>query len=138
MICIFLIVLIVLVIVYSRWEKKPEVKPSKIQGSGLFATKDYKEGEVILDNVFPHKPPDLELYDPIGEEKFNKYMSFMGSKINHCSNKYNTDLITSDYTSFPLIAVKNINKGSEILANYKIVNSNFPFIAPPGKDYFQC
>ena len=59
MICIFLIVLIVLVIVYSRWEKKPEVKPSKIQGYGLFATKDYKEGEVILDNVFPHKPPDL-------------------------------------------------------------------------------
>ena len=50
----------------------------------------------------------------------------------------NTDIMTNDNIYFKLIATKDIPKDKEIIANYDLIHSKFPFIAKSKKDYIKC
>ena len=111
---------------------------SQIQGEGLFANQSFKRGDVILEDIFPHRHPDQALYDSLPPTAFSNIISYEGSKINHCGRRYNSDVTTTDYHKLQLVAIKDISPNQEITANYNRVNQNFPFIAPQGENYFQC
>ena len=61
-----------------------------------------------------------------------------GKYINHCTTKYNTDLITNDNIYFKLIAIEDIPKNKEIVANYDTINNKFPFIDNSKEYYKKC
>ena len=69
---------------------------------------------------------------------FNKSLSIEGKYINHCSREYNVDIITNDNIYFKLIAIKDIPKDKEIVANYDLIHRKFPFIAKSKKHYNKC
>ena len=47
--------------------------------------------------------------------------------------------MTNDNIYFKLIATKDISsKDKEIIANYDLIHSKFPFIAKSKKDYIKC
>lgn len=113
-----------------------EIKPSGINGDGLFAIKSYNKGDVILDDIFPHAPRGFDTRK-IDEKKFNKYISLEGTKINHCKTKFNSDLILQDM-KHRLVALTAIDKGAEVTANYNRVNQKFPFISVADADFQSC
>ena len=47
------------------------IKPSKIHNQGLFANTDFKKGDIIIPNIFPTKPKNIEFYDIISRNIFN-------------------------------------------------------------------
>jgi len=57
---------------YVNYTKTIYVAKSKIQGEGLFASKHFTKDDIILENLFPHKNSDEELYEPISKTKFNE------------------------------------------------------------------
>ena len=67
-----------------------------------------------------------------------RYLSTEGAKINHCSRKYNSKIISDDYSIYRLVATRNIKKGEEITVNYDHTNKLYPFIAGSKKDYISC
>lgn len=113
-----------------------EIKQSGIHGDGLFAIKNYKKGDIILDDIFPNAPSDVDM-SKITKKKFIKYISLEGAKVNHCGSKFNSDVILKD-KKHGLVALKKINKGDEITADYNRVNKNFPFIGGADADFSDC
>ena len=111
---------------------------SDIHGSGLFSVPPIKKGEVILDDIFPHKIGDLELQKDINDIYFNEFISREGANVNHCSNRYNADVYTKDNKKYSLIAIKDIFMNEEITANYDIVHKKYPFIAGSKSFYKEC
>jgi hypothetical protein len=97
---------------------KLRVKPSPIQGTGVFADETVKQGAVI-----------------IGANGVT--ISKLGKLVNHCAESYNA-LVRKDGSVYNLVSTKKINKGDEITANYDIVNSKYPFIAGSNPDYKKC
>jgi len=130
--------IIVLISLHCLLPEKPYIHESKIHGDGLFAGKNYKKGDVIYKDVFPYKGKDDILFNPVGREKFHKYILKEGRYINHCFRNKNVNIVSNDYKSFPLIATKDIQKHEELIANYDIINKKFPFIAPSLPNYVKC
>ena len=101
---------IILLLIYFFLPNKPYISRSKIHGNGLFAGRNYKKGEVIFDDLFPYKEKDEMLFNPVGKVKFQEYIIEEGKLINHCSVNKNIDIQTNNYKSFPVIAMKDIQK----------------------------
>ena len=78
------------------------------------------------------------LFNPIGKIKFQEYIIEEGKLINHCSVSKNIDIQTNNYRSFPVIAIKDIQKHDELFADYNIINKHYPFIAPALPSYVKC
>lgn len=111
---------------FSLLSHEPFISKSNIHGKGLFADKEYKKNEVILENIFPHKKKSEILFLPI-PDKFDKYIINEGKYINHSLN-YNTIIVSDDYKIFKLVANKNIKKNEELTCNYNKLHKQFPFI----------
>ena len=103
---------------------KLRVKPSPIQGTGVFADETVKQGAVIIGDVFR-----------VGANGVT--ISKLGKLVNHCSESYNA-LVRKDGNVYNLVSTQKIDKGNEITANYDIVNSKYPFIAGSNPDYKKC
>tara|TARA_Y100001980_G_C14461532_1_gene243343 strand:- start:158 stop:589 length:432 start_codon:yes stop_codon:yes gene_type:complete len=134
---IFILFICLLIIEYCI-PKNTFIKRSDINGKGLFAAKNYKVGDIILDNIFPKKPKEQILFNPISFNDFNHYISKEGLHVNHCSNNFNSDIHTEDYKDYKLIATKDILRGKEITANYDSIHKKLPFIAGSKPDYVTC
>jgi len=134
--------LVVLAYIIIRKMKKKEtysdleIKPSGINGDGLFAIKSYNKGDVILDDIFQRAPRGFDTRN-MNKKKFSKYISLEGTKINHCETKFNADLILQDM-KHRVVALTAINKGDEVTANYNRVNQKFPFISGANTDFEAC
>jgi len=137
MIRVFLVILVIIVGIYMS-QSTSYISSSGINGQGLFTNQTFHKGEIILDNIFPHKDLNERLYEPIHAELFNRYISKEGSKINHCSKSYNSQVYTDDYKKYQLIATKDISKNIEITSNYDNVHKMFPFIEASHKNYNLC
>lgn len=103
---------------------KLRVKPSPIQGTGVFADETVKQGAVIIGDVFR-----------VGANGVT--ISKLGKLVNHCSESYNA-LVRKDGSVYNLVSTQKIDKGNEITANYDIVNSKYPFISGSNPDYKKC
>jgi hypothetical protein len=112
---------------YDLIFRKYSIQPSPIHGKGLFAKQTFQVGDIILDDLFPHKHPQRKLTDYVPD--FENVIVHEGKFINHCSKKDNSDVISHDKKKFILVAKRFIPKGKEITANYDIVSRKFPFIA---------
>lgn len=136
---IFCVIFTLLIIVSFNFRKKDiYISPSKINGLGLFAGKNYKKGSVIISDLFPYREKNKILFNIIPKVDFNKYIVKEGKYINHCTVKYNSDVTTKDNKLYKLVAIKDIKKGDEITSNYDKVNMSYPFIAKSKKDYNVC
>lgn len=110
---------------------RTELKPSAIEGSGLFAAERISEGRVIweftpgLDVVFPLTL--LKSLPPVVQDFLNKYCSRYGEYltvyadnarfINH-SRESNTRW---DDEAYVLVAARDIEAGEEITEDYNVV-----------------
>tara|TARA_B100000401_G_C52310624_1_gene487119 strand:+ start:49 stop:474 length:426 start_codon:yes stop_codon:yes gene_type:complete len=135
---LLLILISTIIIMYLFIPSSPYIYRSKINGKGLFSGKNYKKDDIIYNNLFPYKSNNTLLFNPISKDKFEKYILNEGLFINHCINKQNVKIISSNYKIFKLVATKNIKKNEEIYANYNKENKNFPFIAGALPDYVKC
>ena len=126
---ICVIICLLVIIYYLCYQNEFIIQSSNIHGKGLFSKKSYKKGDIIIQNLFPYKPDNRIIKHPIDVQDFNQIIMKEGLYINHCSKKYNTTLITKDYKTFQLIALKKIKSYEEILVNYDRVNKHIPFIA---------
>ena len=106
------------------------VKESKIHGKGVFANRDFKKGEVVIDWSKCSEILSKEEFEKLSENE-KRYVSLIDGKyvhffsparfVNHSCNS-NTKAINKCDT-----AIKNIKKGKEITANYlyeKVPNLN--------------
>ena len=103
---------------------KVEVRNSKIQGRGVYATKDIKKGEVII-VWHPKKVINLEELEKLSEEERDHTHYIGGGKyflmgeperfVNHSCNP--NSFIGPGYKD---IALKEIRKGEEITSDYSI------------------
>ena len=58
---VILIVICLIIIVYYLYIKQEfTIHRSKIHGKGLFASKSYQKGDVIIANLFPYKDTKRE------------------------------------------------------------------------------
>ena len=130
-ICLFLITIYIIERII-KYNKSVYISTSRINGLGLFAGKDFKKGDIIINNLITSKR------NPLNHNKINNSIIREGKYINHCSFQYNSDIITTDNTIYKLIAIKDIKKNKEITGNYDKVNNNFPFIKPSSKHFFIC
>ena len=135
----FIIIIFTLFIIFLfiNYNKSYYIDKSNINGVGLFSNKDYKKNDIIIRDLFPYNN-DRNIIKKLTKKDFSDYIIHEGKYINHCSNKYNTDIITNDNIYFKLIATKDIPKDKEIVTNYDLINSKFPFIAKSKKDYIEC
>ena len=131
MICLIIGIIICLLFIIYYLCKQNEflIQSSNIHGKGLFSTKSYKKGDIIIKNLFPYKSINRIIKHPIDVPDFNQMIIKEGLYINHCSKKYNTTVVTKDYKTFQLIALKSIKPYEELTANYDRVNKHIPFIA---------
>ena len=111
---------------------------STIHGNGVFANRDFEKGEIIIHDIFPNKPKGILFYDNVSLDMFNKSICIEGKNFNHCSKNSNSDLVSDDYQTFKLIAIKKIKEGSEITSDYNRVHLHFPFIRKPDKQFISC
>jgi hypothetical protein len=114
------------------------ISTSKVNGEGLFTDQNFKKGDIILDNIFPHKDSNEILFKPINDEFFYKYISKEGVKINHCSNSDNAVVYTSDHKIYKLVSTKDILKNTEITVNYDKTHKKYPFIDGSHTNYNLC
>ena len=135
---LFALLLFVIFILHFIAPKKPYIKKSKIHGDGLFAPKDYKKGDIIIENLFPKKDDNVSIFNPIEKKIFDYYIINEGKFINHCSVNYNTDLVSKDHKLYQFIADKDIQKDEELFLNYDLLNKKFPFIARSKEGYQTC
>lgn len=139
---VILIVICLIIIVYYLYIKQEfTIHRSKIHGKGLFASKSYQKGDVIIANLFPYKDTKRKIKYVGDAPDFNDIIIHEGKYINHCSKKFNSIVDTNDYRLFSLIATKNIQPKEEITANYDIINQRIPFIADSSvttKNHFRC
>lgn len=134
---VFFILFSILTFIKNRLSKT-YVSKSNIQGEGLFANTDFKINDVILKEVFPYNLNKEKLLNGLSLDKFNKYISYEGTKINHCSTKDNSKLVSSDNIHFQLVATRSISKNEEITTDYNITNNKFPFIHAASDLYENC
>ena len=134
-----LVILIGLLSYIRLWlSTRTYVGVSQIQGEGLFANQSFKQGEVVLEDIFPYRDSDMVLRNYVPLSTFSNIISYEGSKINHCSQSYNTTVVSQDYKKLQLVAIKDISPNEEITANYNLVNKKFPFIAKASSSYTTC
>jgi hypothetical protein len=110
--------------------KEPYISFSNIDGQGVFSGRNYKENDIIYENIFPYKDNSVILFNPISTNSFNNYIKKEAKYLNHCGTRKNIDIITHDYRNFTVIATKDIKKNEELLADYNDINKKYPFIAP--------
>ncbi len=124
-----------------------EVKPSPLHGKGVFATRDFKKGEIIgslrskrVSNKLARKiktlniKPDvyyLHYYDVIDSWLLAvndfKYMNssdrdnnvIFSRKLGDIYNKVRTSGKNTSVIGYPLEAIRDIKKGEEILTHYE-------------------
>ncbi len=113
MIIIIIIISILLFLFLSNQEEQFIVKPSRIQGVGLFVEQEYK--------------PNTKLFKAIDN---NQKVTYLGSKINHC-NKPNTYLLKESNEWF-VYSKKNIKKDEELIIDY---NDTPNFIKKPNTEW---
>ena len=136
---LYIVIFVFLLIFFVEYYKLSlYIGKSDIHGSGLFTVLPIKKGEVILDDIFPHKIGDLELQKEVNDRYFDEFISREGANINHCSNQYNADVYTKDNKKYSLIAIKDIFLNEEITANYDIVHNKYSFIAGSKEGYTNC
>ena len=129
---------VLLVILYVGAPIQPYAKMSKVHNIGLFAEKDYHKGDIILHDVFPGKDDNEILFNPIKKDIFQKFISYEGTLINHCSVNFNSDMVSKNHKKYKVIATKTILKDQEIFANYDNINKKYPFIAKALEGYKVC
>lgn len=122
----------------NRSKDNVKLEYSTIHGKGVFATKDFKKGDIIIFSLFPNNHKKERLHKNVSAKKFNEYITFMGKYVNHCSKNYNSKVISKDNILFQLIATKPIKKNQEITCNYDITHNKFPFISPSKEYYNSC
>ena len=116
-----------------------QIKPSNIEGVGIFASRTYNPGDIILEDLFPHLPKWRKIEDVIHDSEFQKYISIYGAKTNHCSKKFNSDIIKNDITGkYQLVSIKKINPDDEITANYNNIHKKYSFIGAAGPGFSSC
>ena len=134
----FSVCLVILLLVTHFYpEKELIIKQSPINGYGLFANRSFRKGDIIIQDLFPHKEKQRVLRNPPTLD-FHQIISYEGRYINHCSTNYNSTVISKKNQLFKLIATKNIHSGQEITANYETVSRRYPFIASSESSYSQC
>jgi len=121
-----------------RFIKKTFTRKSSVHGQGIFTSTDIKKGDIIIQDLFEHKPKDLVLYDGIPDSKFYHYLSDEAAKLNHCSRNDNSVIVTKDRKTYTLFAKNNIKQGSEITVNYDETHNKYPFIGGSKKGYKTC
>ena len=52
--------------------------------------------------------------------------------------KKNTDILTNDYKTFAVVAMKDIKKHEELTVDYNLLYKHYPFITPSKPDYKRC
>lgn len=128
-ITIGIIICLLFIIYYLCHQNEFIIQSSNIHGEGLFSSKSYKKGEIIIQNLFPYKSDNRVIKYAIDVQDFNQIIMKEGLYINHCSKKYNTTVVTKDYKTFQLIALRSIKPYEELTANYDRVHKHIPFIA---------
>jgi len=112
------------------------IKRSRIQGKGVFARRDIKKGELIIDHPKCSKQISLKEFEKISnfQKKFvsilkGKYILFYSPAryVNH-SCAANTKVSRKGD-----VALRNIKKGEEITANYSFELPNIGFKCKCGK-----
>jgi SET domain-containing protein len=97
------------------------VKKSGIHGSGVFAERDFKTGEIVLRWDISNVLPAEDVMRMTEDEK--RYISYMNGKyiIMQDPEKYVNHSCDANTTAkqFCDIAKRDIKKGEEITANYK-------------------
>jgi len=116
--------------------KEVIIKKSEIQGKGVFANKDFKKGEVVIQwkigKIFTKKevevlPKDKQKYkNHIGR---NKYIIANPPEglVNHSCNPNTFVKDSSD------VALRDIKKGEEIVSDYTREGPSSSFICNCGK-----
>ena len=133
-----IVILFLFFIIFIIYLNRPYfIEKSNINGLGLYSNKDYKKGDIIIEDLFAYNTKRGIIKNP-SEKEFNNYIVNEGKYINHCTEKYNSDIITNDNIYFKLIAIKDIFKNEEIVANYDVINNNFSFIGASQKHYKKC
>ena len=135
---VFICLILILVSIYLFLPNNPYISSSKIDRSGLFSGKNYKKGDIIIDDLFPYKEKNTMLFNPIGKEKFQEYILEEGKYMNHCSINYNIDVLTDNYRKFYVVATRDIKKHEELTADYNNIHKYYPFIAPALSSYKTC
>jgi SET domain-containing protein len=96
------------------------IKNSEINGKGIFANKDFKKGEIILEWDTTHELKEEEVKELSDNEK--KYVSYENGKyiLMQEPEKYmNHSCDSNTYAKeFQDIAKKDIKKGEEITTTY--------------------
>tara|TARA_B100001248_G_scaffold199970_1_gene154248 strand:- start:813 stop:1232 length:420 start_codon:yes stop_codon:yes gene_type:complete len=134
---ISILFLLFLIFLFINFSKSYYIKKSDVDGLGLFSNKDYKKNDIIINDLFPYNNK-RNIIKKISGKDFNDFIIHEGKYVNHCSRRYNTDIITDDNIYFKLIATKDISKDKEITANYDLINRKFPFIAKSQKHFKKC
>ena len=97
-----------------------EVRGSKIEGKGIFALRDFKEGEIVLKwNV--SKQISKEEFGLFSESE-KRYVSFYGGKYNmlpvperYVNHSCNPNTFVQNFSD---VAKRDIGKGEEITSDY--------------------
>lgn len=96
------------------------VKNSHIEGKGVFALRDFKEGEIVLNWDTSHNLPK-EIVDKMSNEE-KKYISFLNGKyvIMQEPEKYVNHSCEPNTTAknFCDVVLRDIKKGEEITGDY--------------------
>ena len=108
-----------------------EVRPSPLDGLGVFAKVPFKKGEVILSglgegSIIIRKPPwaynDNQKYiiailSRFSKEKHTKKLIFPSNETRYLNNSFkNPNVFFED--SLRLFAIQDISEGDELLINY--------------------
>ena len=103
-----------------------EIKKSEIEGIGVFATKNFKEGEVVysfkkgrivgLDDIKNLPEGEKRYLDKIGDGKFE----IMEPPARHVNHSCDPNVIEKERTAY---ALKDICNGEEITVDYDKVGS---------------
>jgi hypothetical protein len=108
-----IIILLLGLLLFSLKQEHFSIKPSIIQGVGLFAYQNYK--------------PNTRLFKAIDN---NQKVTYLGSKINHC-DKPNTYLLWEPNGWF-VYSNRNIKKDEELIIDY---NHTPNFIKKPNAEW---
>jgi hypothetical protein len=135
-IVILLVVLVVKIVKMSPVEgfsHHPDVlfvSKSDVDGVGVFTRVNMKKGDIVVKDIFQRKSPLSLMGDSF---RFNRVME----KFNHCTSRNNVKFIVKNGL-YHLVAIKDIQNGTELTANYDEVHREFIFIAPSVSDYNIC
>ena len=133
-----MVILFIFFVMFICYLNRPYfIDKSNINGLGLYSNRNYKKNDVIIEDLFAYNTK-RNVIKYLSTKEFNDYILNEGKYINHCTTKYNTDLITNDNIYFKLIAIEDIPKNKEIVANYDKINNKFPFIDNSKEYYKKC